>query len=58
MDLKLKSGVRVSVQESEASKFLLFERPVRIIELTKRESIKLGSSLLDNARKEKGEKGK
>lgn len=46
MNLKLSSGIRVSIKENETSKFLLFDRPVRVIELTKEETIKLGSSLI------------
>jgi hypothetical protein len=50
LDLKLRTGVKVSVHEEETSKFLVFDTPVRAIELTTVESIKLGSSLMKGGR--------
>ena len=48
MNLKLSNGVRISVQNNGASRLLLFDRPVRVVELTKEESMKLGVSLTKN----------
>jgi len=50
MDLKLESGLRVSVQENGDSKLLLFDRPVKAIELSLEESTRLGSSLIRGGR--------
>lgn len=48
MNLKLSSGVRISVQNNGISKLLLFDRHVRVVELTREESMKLGVSLTEN----------
>lgn len=48
--MKLSSGIRVSVQENGDSKLLLFDRPAKVIELTREESTRLGSSLLKGGR--------
>ena len=50
MDLKLRTGVKVSVQDGETSNFLVFDKPVKILELTREESIKLGTSLTKDGR--------
>ena len=50
MDLKLGSGLRVSVQENGNSKLLLFDRPVKAMELSLEESTRLGSSLIKGGR--------
>lgn len=50
MDLKLSSGLKVSVQENGDSKLLLFDRPVKVMELTREESTRLGSSLIKGGR--------
>ena len=48
MHLELCSGVKVSIQENGKSKFLVFDRPVRTMELSIEESKKLASSLMKN----------
>lgn len=50
MNLELNSGLKVSVLENGDSKLLLFDRPVKVVELTKEESIRLGSSLTKGGR--------
>ncbi len=50
MDMKLRSGVKVSLQEEGDSKLLLFDRPVRVMELSQEESVRLGSSLMKDCR--------
>ncbi len=50
MDLKLCSGIKVSIQENGNSKFLLFDRPVKTMELSQEESTQLGSSLIKGSR--------
>jgi hypothetical protein len=50
MDLKLSSGVKVSIQENGNSKLLLFDKPVKVMELTQEESKKLGASLIKGYR--------
>jgi len=49
MDLTLSSGIRVSVQENGTTKILLFDKPVKAMELTREESTKLGASLIKGA---------
>jgi len=44
-DIELSSGIKVSVMQSGNSKLVLFDRPVKIIELSRNESKQLGSSL-------------
>jgi len=50
MDLKLGSGLKISVQENGDSKLLVFDKPVKMMELSLDESTKLGSSLIKGAR--------
>jgi len=50
MDLKLNSGIKVSIQENGSSKLLLFDKPVKVMELTREESTRLGSSLIKGCR--------
>ena len=50
MDLKLCSGIKVSIQENGNSKFLLFDRPIKAMELSQEESTQLGSSLMKGSR--------
>lgn len=45
MDIKFCSGIKVSVQDNGNSKLLIFDRPVRVMELSQEESTKLGQSL-------------
>jgi len=46
MDLKLSSGLRISIVKSGDSKIVIFDKPVKEMELTKEESMKLGATLL------------
>ena len=50
MDIKLGSGIKVSIQENGDSKLLLFDKPVKVMELTREESTRLGSSLMKGSR--------
>jgi len=50
MDLKLSSGLRVSVQENGNSKLLLFDKPVKAMELSQDESTRLGFTLMKGGR--------
>lgn len=50
MDMKLSSGVKVSIQENGDSKLLLFDRPVKVMELSRLESSRLGCSLMKSCR--------
>ena len=50
MDIKLQTGVKVSIIENEASKLLVFDRPIRTMELTDIESVKIGAALLRSKR--------
>jgi len=50
MDLKLSSGIKVSIQENGSSKLVLFDKPVKVMELTLEESTRLGSSLIKGGR--------
>ena len=45
-DIELSSGIKVSIMENGNSKLVLFDRPVKIIELSRNESKQLGSSLM------------
>ncbi len=46
MELRLCSGVTVSIQENGSFKLLFFDRPVKAMELSKTESAQLGTLLL------------
>jgi len=48
MLIKTLSGICISVDGSGFSKLLLFDRPVRTIELTKGESLRVASLLADS----------
>lgn len=48
MDLKTNVGIRISINTFNGSKFLLFNKPVRSLELSKTEARKLGCTLLSN----------
>lgn len=48
-DIELSSGIKVSIMENGNSKLVLFDRPVKIIELSRKESNQLGSSLMKNS---------
>lgn len=50
MNLELSSGLKVSVLQNGSSKLLLFDKPVKVVELTKAESTRLGSSLIKGGR--------
>lgn len=50
MDMKLRSGVKVTIQESGDSKLLQFDRPVKVMELSREESTRLGASLMEDCR--------
>ena len=45
MEIKTRSGICVTVDNSSPSKFLFFDRPVRTIELTKDESSQISALL-------------
>ena len=46
MEVRLCSGIRVSIQENGDSKLLFFDRPVKGMELSQKESAQLGAILL------------
>jgi len=50
MDLKLSSGIKVSIQENGNSKLVLFDKPVKVMELTIEESTRIGASLIKGGR--------
>jgi hypothetical protein len=50
VDIKLASGIKVSVIENGNSKLLLFDKAVKVMELSRNESKQLGSSLMKNGR--------
>lgn len=56
MHMKLSSGVKVTIQENGTSKLLLFDRPVKVMELSQEESTQLGSCLLGGSLIEVSEK--
>jgi hypothetical protein len=50
MDLELTSGIKISIQESGNSKIVLFDKPVKTMELSGEESARLGAALKRNGR--------
>ncbi len=48
MDILTQIGIKISIMKDEGtnSKYLIFDRPVQIIELTNEEAAKLGSSMI------------
>ncbi len=50
MEMKTRSGICINIRSSNPSSFLFFDKPVRVIELSREESIRLGSSLMKTGR--------
>lgn len=46
MEVRLCSGIRISLQENDGFKLLFFDRPVKGMELSQKESAQLGAFLL------------
>ena len=45
MEIKTRSGICITVDNSTPSKVLLFDKPVRAVELTQEESLQVGAML-------------
>lgn len=50
MEMKTRSGICINIRSSNPSSFLFFDKPVRVIELSREESTRLGSSLMKTGR--------
>lgn len=50
MEVKTKVGVQVEVRANGSSKVMSFDKPIRLIELTKEESAHIGSLLIRGAK--------
>lgn len=46
MELKTDVGVKIAIVDDERDRFIVFDRPVKTLELTKEESSRLGASLI------------
>jgi len=52
MELKTESGVSIRVKTEGSSKIILFDKPVRTIELKKHESSQIGTLLASSPKEE------
>ena len=46
MNIKTDAGIRIFIEDTEKSKIIMFEKPIRIIELHKEEAARVGASLI------------
>ena len=50
MNVKTNSGIEIFVEDTKKSKFIMFDKPVRTIELSREESARLGATLIRDSK--------